>query len=128
VAVVQLFAAEIFQWATLARIMAAMGSLHDACFSAAFAEPHSCGVNQSSVPPLRREQKYKCARDEKLEQRTGNSCLRCGTHELAARFEMQQTLCMWTDVLVHVKKFCGSYFASHGRLSMSPLWTFLASS
>ena len=30
VAVVHMFAAKIFQWATLARIMAAMGSLHDA--------------------------------------------------------------------------------------------------
>jgi hypothetical protein len=61
--------------------MAAMGSLHDAGFSAAFAEPHSRGVKRSSVRPVRRERKYKCARDEKLEQRTGDSCLRCGTHE-----------------------------------------------
>jgi hypothetical protein len=60
-----LFAAEILQRATLARIMAAMGLLHVARSSGAFLERPGCWVEESCVPPLRRECKDKCSSDEK---------------------------------------------------------------
>jgi hypothetical protein len=65
VAMVQLFAAEIPQRATLARIMAAMGLLHEAPSSGAFLERPGCWVGGSCVRPLRRECKGKYGSDEK---------------------------------------------------------------
>ena len=61
-----MFAAEIPQRGTLARIMAAMGLLHEARSSGAFSERPGCWVKGNCVRLLRRECKGKCGSDEKL--------------------------------------------------------------